>query len=158
MTPSEKCFDLVKFFESCRLEAYPDSTGIWTIGWGHTKGCCEGLTCTQEQADSWLPEDLADAVVVIEKHVKVPLNQNQFDALVSFVYNVGPGKKNFKQGFVYLYDGSPSTMLKKLNIGDFKGASLQFPLWNKAGGKVLGGLTKRRKKEQELFDTPVSDT
>src|SRR5688572_15665837 len=100
MLPSQACIDLVKKWEGCRLEAFkPIPSDPWTIGWGRTRGVRKGDTCTQEQADDWLMEDLLEARNAIERAVMVPLNQNQFDALCSFTYNVGPGKKGVRSGF-----------------------------------------------------------
>lgn len=142
MTPSENCVNLVKRSEGCELEAYPDpGTGAapWTIGYGRTTDVHPGDTCTQAEADSWLLDELRGFGEDVEKLVKVPLTQNQFDALVCFAYNVGLG--NLKS----------STLLKLLNAGDYSGACAQFGRWNKAAGKVLPGLTTRRKAEAELF-------
>lgn len=133
--------------EGLRLNAYQDSVGVWTIGYGHTgKDVHPGLTCTQAQADAWLQQDIQGAVHVVNTVVKVPLNQNQFDALVDFVFNLGSG--NFQS----------STLLKLLNQGNYQGASNEFPKWNHAGGVVLGGLTTRRLAEQKLFNTPMQTT
>lgn len=153
MTPSSKCIALVKESEGCKLESYRDPVGIWTIGYGRTSCVCEGMTCIQAQADDWLLDDLNIAANIVNRVVKVPLNQNQFDALTDFVYNIGPGVPGKKQGFVCLKNGKPSTMLRLLNAGDYAGAAAQFKFWNKAGGLVLKGLSIRRKKEEELFNT-----
>src|SRR3990167_3050471 len=155
MAPSSKCISLVKESEGCKFEAYLDPIGIWTIGYGKTSCVEEGMTCIEEQAEDWLKDDLQVAANIVNSIVKVPLNQNQFDALCDFVYNVGPGKPGKKQGFVCLKNGQPSTMLRKLNAGDYAGAAGQFRYWINAGGMKLNGLVKRRKKEEELFNTPV---
>jgi lysozyme len=131
-------------FEGLRLTSYQDSVGVWTIGYGHTSGVAAGMTCTQEQADAWLAQDVEGAAYVVNSVVTAPLNQNQFDALVDFVFNLGSG--NFQS----------STLLKYLNQGDYQDASGQFPLWNHAGGVVVAGLTARRLAEQKLFDTPIT--
>jgi lysozyme len=133
---------LTEEFEGCRLNAYQDSAGIWTLGYGHTAGVEAGDTCTQAQAAAWLLADVQWAVSVVQKAVTVALTQNQFDALVDFVFNAGSG--NFQS----------STMLKLLNAGDYAGAALQFPRWNQAGGQPVAGLTRRRAAEQALFNTP----
>jgi lysozyme len=130
---------IIKESESLQLKAYLCPAGVWTIGWGHTKGVKAGDTCTIDEAEVMLSSDLLDAEYAVNKCVKVDLNQNQFDALVSFVFNVGGG--NFKS----------STMLRKLNAGDYAGAANEFKRWNKAGGRVLNGLTIRREKESKLF-------
>ena len=119
---------LLKFFEGCKLTAYQDSVGVWTIGYGHTKGVLEGMTITQEGAEQLLQTELEEYEGYIEKYVTVPLTQNQFDALVCWVYNLGP--TNFKN----------STLLKELNSGNYTAAGKEITRWNKAGGKVLAGL------------------
>ena len=130
-----------------RLQADP-----WTVGWGHTgSDVREGTKITQVVADQWLEADLAEAAQIVLDYVTVALNDNQFAALVSFVYNIGPGCKGRKDGFVWLTSGKPSSILRALNRGDYKGAALEFPKWNKAGGNVLKGLTRRRLAEQALF-------
>lgn len=132
--------DVVREFEGLRLEAYLDTGGVWTIGYGHTgEEVKRGLTIDLAQAETWLTEDLREAEGYVSKLVKVGLTQNQFDALVSFVYNIG--------GTAFGY----STLLRKLNAGDHEGAANQLLRWNKDNGKVIGGLTNRRKKERELF-------
>ena len=130
---SEKGLRLIKNFEGCRLTAYKCSAGIWTIGWGHTAGVKQGMTITQKQADDMLKTDL----VVYENHVKSlkrEFNQNEFDALVSFCYNCGIG--------------SLKTLCKNRTNAQIAEALL---LYNKAGGRVLEGLNRRRKAERELF-------
>jgi lysozyme len=131
--------DLLKFYEGCKLVAYQDSVGVWTIGYGHTKNVYEGMTITQEQAEQMLLDELKEYESYIDKLVTVPLNQNQFDALVVWVYNLGP--TNFKK----------STLLKELNNGNYQAVPIEIKRWNKAGGKVLEGLIKRRKAEAILF-------
>lgn len=116
----------------------------WTIGIGHTgsvdgKPVAPGMTITKEKSYALLDQDAATAARAVNKSVVVPLNQNQFDALVDFTFNLGVG--NFQS----------STLLKKLNARDYRGAAEEFPRWNKAGGEVLAGLTKRRKAERSLF-------
>jgi len=127
---------LIESFEQCRLTAYPDSGSVWTIGWGHTRGVKKGDTCTQEQADAWLCVDLEDAEKIVNASVKKPLTQNQFDALVSFVFNIGH---------------LGMTMLYKINAGDMSGAALEFGKWNHCGTEILPGLTRRRESERVLF-------
>ena len=131
---------LLKFFEGCRLTAYQDSVGVWTIGYGHTKGVFEGMSITQEEAEQMLLTELEEYEGYVEKYVTVPLTQNQFDALVVWVYNLGP--TNFRK----------STLLKELNSGNYTAAGNEITKWNKAGGKVLAGLVKRREAEAELFN------
>lgn len=143
MKTSNLGINLVCGFEGLRLKAYDDGVGVWTIGYGTTVingvKVKKGDTCTAEQAKSYMAQDLKKFESAVNTAVKVPLNQNQFDALVSLTYNIGNGA--FKS----------STLLKKLNAKDYKGAAAEFPKWNKAGGRVLAGLVKRRKAEMELF-------
>lgn len=131
--------DLIKFFEGLRLKAYKDSVGVWTIGYGHTRTATPGMSISEPEAEALLREDLKDAQGGVDRLVKQQLSDNEYAALVSFVFNLGAG--NF----------SRSTLLKKLNAGDRKGAAEQFLVWNKAGGQVLAGLTRRRKAERDLF-------
>ena len=140
MKLGQKGTDILKYFEGCRLEAYQDSVGVWTIGYGHTKGVYDGMTITQEEAEQMLLTELEEYEGYIENMVAVPLTQNQFDALVVWVYNLGP--TNFKN----------STLLKELNSGNYYAASNELLRWNKAGGKVLAGLVKRREAEAQLFN------
>lgn len=144
MQTSDRGIELIKKLEGCVLETYECTAGVLTIGYGHTgKDVIKGMVITQEKAEALLKEDLKKFEEAVEKCVKVEINQNQFDALVSFAYNVGSGSL------------SKSTLLKKLNAGDYEGAAEQFLLWNKATvngvKKELEGLTERREKERELF-------
>ena len=140
MNISQNGINLIKNFEGCRLEAYKCPAGVWTVGYGHTgSDVTQGTKITQEKAESLLKSDLTVHCNNVSKLVKVKLNQNQFDALVSFEYNIGYGNL------------SSSTLLKLLNQGDYTGAANQFDKWVYAGGKVLAGLQKRRKAEKELF-------
>ncbi|MBK4770990.1 MAG: lysozyme [Pantoea sp. Morm] len=141
MQTSNNGINLIKRFEGLRLEAYRDSVGIPTIGYGHTHGVKMGDVITGAQADAFLREDLQVAELIINTNVKVRLTQGQFDALASFVFNLGSG--NFVK----------STLLKKLNTGDFSGAAGEFGKWVNAGGKKLPGLVKRRAAEREVFLT-----
>ncbi|MGL4673928.1 MAG: lysozyme [Wohlfahrtiimonas sp.] len=139
MKTDKKGIELIKEFEGCKLKAYQDSVGVWTIGYGHTKGVKKGDVITQDQANQFLIEDLADAENAVNRLVEVEINQDMFDALVSFTYNLGSGNL------------SKSTLLRLLNQGRYSEASDQFLIWNKAGGVVLNGLVRRRKAEQKLF-------
>lgn len=139
MQLSNKGHDLLKYFEGCELEAYQDSVGVWTIGYGHTKGVHEGMVITQEQAEQMLLEELKEYEGYVEDMVEVELTQEQFDALVVWVYNLGP--TNFKN----------STLLKRINEGNFEDVPYQMKRWNKAGGKVLLGLERRREAEAKMF-------
>lgn len=140
---SERAVALVKKFEGCKLKAYLCPAGIPTIGFGHTHGVKMGERCTQEQADKWLLSDLNATERTINEFVTVKINQNQRDALASFIYNLGAG--NFKN----------STLCRKLNSGDYIGASAEFMKWIYADGKPLDGLVKRRTAERALFDKPM---
>lgn len=146
MKTSQSGIELIKKFEGCRLAAYKCPAGVWTIGYGHTSGVKAGQKITQQQAETYLKNDLQVFEKGVEKVVKVSLNQNQFDALVSFSYNCGLGALR------------TSTLLKKLNAGDYKGASKEFPRWNKSNGRVLTGLTRRRSAEKALFDKTPAPT
>ena len=139
MEYSQDGLHLTEQFESCRLVAYQDSNGIWTCGWGHTFGVHAGTTCTQEQADAWLLEDVQSAVGSVNRLVTAPLTQNEFDAVVDFVFNCGNG--NF----------AGSTMLRLLNAGDYSGAANEFDKWDHASGQVIAGLLRRREAEQAEF-------
>lgn len=135
-----KNLQTIKDSEGLRLKAYlPTKNDVWTIGYGHTHGVYQGMTITEQQAEQFLHEDVKWSEDAVNQYVHVSLTQNQFDALVSFVFNVGTG--NF----------SNSTLLRLLNKGDYKGAADQFLRWNKQKGVVLNGLTIRRKNERALF-------
>lgn len=141
-SPNGRSF--IKGFESTKLDAYMCSARVWTIGTGTTVypngiKVKRGDKCTQAQADQYFSHDLIKFEKAVNELVKVTTTQNQFDALVSFAYNVGVGAL------------SDSTLLKALNGGFYKAAAAQFLRWNKAGGKVVAGLTRRRKAEMELF-------
>lgn len=134
----------IKQREGVVLSAYKDSVGILTIGVGHTSAAgpptvYKGMKITAAQADEILSRDLAIFEKGVSQAVKVPLSQNEFDALVSFAFNVGVGA--FQK----------STLLKELNKGNRYGAANELLRWNKAGGKVLKGLTNRRKAERDQF-------
>jgi lysozyme len=143
--------DLIQHFESCFLKAYQDGGGVWTIGWGHTglqhlDGTVhKGRIITREEADRLFAYDMEQFERRVEALVKVPLSQAQYDALVSFDFNSG-GLTLEEKG-----KSAPSTLLRKLNAGDFMGAALEFPRWNKDNGKVVNGLIRRRAAEQAVF-------
>jgi len=135
-----KNIDKIKEHEGLRLEAYlPTPNDVWTIGYGHTSTAKKGMVISEEQAEALLRKDIAWVEDAINKNVVVPLNQNQYDALASLIYNIGAGAF------------SKSTLLRLLNMGDYEGAANQFPRWNKQKGKVLKGLTRRREEERQLF-------
>ncbi len=136
--------DLIRNFESLRLNAYDDGVGVWTIGYGTTKypsgvRVKKGDICTLEQAKSYMQHDLKKFERTVNNAVNVTINQNQFDALVSLAYNIGPTA--FEE----------STLVKRLNEKNYKAAADQFGLWVNARGKRLQGLVNRRKIEMELF-------
>ena len=139
MNISKEGIALIKRFEGCELKAYQDSVGVWTIGYGHTKDVKKGNEINQDHAEFMLTEELPEYEGYINDMVKVPLEQNQFDALCSWVYNLGPTN---------LQD---STMLKVLNEKKYEEVPQQIKRWNKAGGKVLDGLIRRREAEALLF-------
>ncbi|MBC3907889.1 lysozyme [Undibacterium umbellatum] len=146
---------LIVLFEGTRQTAYLDPVSIPTICRGHTGGVKLGQTATIEQCDDMTVQDLLKAKASMESCLKVPLNDNQRAAFTSFVFNVGPGRKGVKDGFCVLESGKPSTMITLLNKGDYTGACNQMQYWNKAGGVVYSGLTKRRAAERELCLKPV---
>lgn len=137
--------DLIKEFEGCRLGPYQDVAGLWTIGIGHLIKPGETFISpiTEAQAEALLREDLALACSDVERAVNVPLNDNEYAALVSFTYNCGGGALR------------QSTLLKLLNAGDYHGANAEFPKWCRAGGKKVPGLLRRRLAEAALFAKPV---
>lgn len=154
MRPSQRCYEIIKEFESFSAKPYKCPAGLWTIGFGHTKDVTADMPPVRmDEAEVLLAHDVSDAFSVVTQNVKVPLTQGQLDALTSFVFNVGPGKKGIKDGFVQLKTGEPSTMLKKLNAGNYKGAGDEFLKWTKGGGRVLGGLVKRRAIEMAVFNS-----
>lgn len=136
--------DLICNFEGKRLTAYDDGVGVWTIGFGTTVypngiKVMKGDTCTEAQAKTYMAHDLKKLEATVNKAVTVQLNQNQFDALVSLAYNIGTNAF------------SKSTLVKKLNANDIRGAADQFDVWVNAGGKRMQGLVNRRAKEKALF-------
>lgn len=147
---SDKGIELIKGFEGCSLSAYKCPAGVWTIGYGHTgkvdgKAISSGMRITQAKAVQLLREDLASFEAAVNAAVKALITQNMFDALVSFAYNCGAGALR------------NSTLLKKLNAGDYSGAADEFQKWNKSGGKVLNGLVRRREAERKLFLNGATD-
>jgi len=131
---------LIQSFESLRLQAYQDQRGIWSIGWGHTPAV-EYQETTPEEADEWFAQDTQAACNGVMRTVDVPMSQNQFDALVSFTYNVGVGSE------------AHSTLVGLLNQGKYDLAAAQFSFWNHVNGQVDLGLTRRRAAEQALFNS-----
>lgn len=156
MNISERGLDLIKEFEGYLRPlkdggciAYRCPAGVWTLGWGCTKGIKPGMTWTKQQAVEGLRRELAECEAAVTRMVTVPIHQHQFDALVSFAYNCGIGALQ------------KSTILRKLNRGDVEGAAAAFEAWNKAtvNGKrvVLRGLARRRAAEKALFLTPPEE-
>ena len=141
MKISQEGLALIKRFEGCRLEAYKCSANVLTIGYGHTGGVKETDTITQEEADELLEKDVLKFEEYVEDNVIVELDQSQFDALVAWTFNLGPG--NLRE----------STMLKKLNDSDYASVPSEMKRWNKAGGKTLDGLIRRRNAEALLFQS-----
>lgn len=136
----QELVELVKTFEGCRLKAYLDVGGIWTIGWGYTSNSVGPNTVwTQGQADEMLKVKLYEFYVGVKEMVGIPVKIEQLEALTSLAYNIGLGALR------------KSTLLKKLNKCDIEGAADEFLRWNKVNGKVVDGLTRRRQKERELF-------
>lgn len=141
MKTSEVGVEMIKEFEGKRQVAYQDPAGVWTIGYGHTKGVEKGQLCIEKTCDRFLREDLEEVEEYIDRLVEVPLTQKQYDALVAWTFNLGPGNL------------SESTMLKKLNAGDYDAVPDEMRRWNKADGEVLNGLVRRRDAEATLFSS-----
>ncbi len=172
--------ELNHHYEACKLRAYPDplsplskalqaaridpykltevpaqfahlSGKPWTIGWGDTEGVSVGMVISQAEADARYVKRLTrDFEPAVRAAVDVELNQRQFDAVVSTVYNTGRGGGG-RDGILFLADGRPSTFLRKLNLGDFAGAAAEIPKWNRAGGQVVKGLQRRREATRLVF-------
>ena len=141
MKCSQEGLALIKKFEGCRLKAYRCSANVLTIGYGHTGGVKDDDTISQPEADELLENDIAKFEKYVSDNVVPELKQYQFDALVAWTFNLGVG--NLRS----------STMLKKLNEGDYQSVPSEMKRWNKAGGKTLDGLIRRRKAEGLLFES-----
>tara|TARA_R100000995_G_C3482910_1_gene125176 strand:- start:1090 stop:1533 length:444 start_codon:yes stop_codon:yes gene_type:complete len=139
MNISNEGLSLIKKFEGCELDSYKCAAGVWTIGYGSTHGIEKGMSISKSRAEELLLEDIAQFEDIVDKAVSVNLSQNQYDALVSWTFNLGGGNLN------------SSTMLKVLNAGDYENVPEQIKRWNKANGKVLEGLIRRREAEALLF-------
>lgn len=139
MKPSQQCIDLIKQYEGFRAKPYICSGGKLTIGYGHTATVTNDMEITKEEADDFLTEDLKYAAECVEEYCDVELTQGQFDALCSFVFNLGCGAYR------------SSTLLRLLNGGNESAAAQQFGRWVHGGSNVLPGLVKRRESERELF-------
>lgn len=131
---------LTEYFENCKLRAFQDTGGVWTIGYGHIHGVKPGDECSKDQAAIWLSEDVNIAESAVNRLVKIVLTQNQFDALVDFCFNVGTGAF------------ANSTLLKYLNASKIEQASNEFKRWDMDDGRHIAGLANRRKAEENLFD------
>lgn len=148
MIVNQRALELLKDLEGCELTAYQDIAGIWTIGYGITAAAgvgiepCAGMTITQEQADELFERAVDAFAAKVAKLITVPVTQNEFGACVLLSYNVGLGAL------------SRSTVLRELNNGNKASAGSAFHMWNKAGGRVVPGLVRRREREHQLFNTP----
>lgn len=132
--------DLIKHFESLKLKSYQDSVGVWTIGYGHTKGVKKGMIATEKEANAMFEHELEEYQGYIEG-LDIEFTQDQFDALTSWVYNLGPANL------------VSSTLLKRLKSRDFWDVPNQIMRWNMAGGNALLGLSRRRAAEALLFES-----
>ena len=142
LQPSNNGLHLTESFEGCRLTAYPDTGGVWTIGYGHTGPEVKpGLTITEVQAETFLMIDFHTAVAGVQWFVHIPVTQDEFDALCDFTFNVGVGNLG------------NSTLLKDLNAGNLEAAASQFQEWDRVKGQVVAGLLRRRLAEAALFTT-----
>lgn len=132
-------------WEGVRYEAYQDTGGVWTLGYGHTRGVRSGQRCSEEDAQAFLRSDLQSVETALAQKVTVPISQGQYDALASFVFNIGTSA--FSQ----------STLLNKLQQRDYAGAAGEFPRWCHDNGRVINGLLARREAEQAMFlqDNPL---
>ena len=141
MKCSQEGLELIKKFEGCKLKSYKCPAGVWTIGYGHTEDVKEGDIVSPQEADKLLRADVFKFEEYVADNVTVKLTQNQFDALVTWTFNLGVG--NLRN----------STMLKKLNNADYTSVPFEMKRWNKAGGKTLDGLVRRRQAESLLFES-----
>lgn len=149
---NQATIDLIKEFEGFRAEAYKDAVGVWTIGYGTTDRAGvgiaprPGMVISREEAEFYLHKAVQKFADQIAPKITAPINENQFGAFVSLAYNIGPGAF------------ARSSSLRHFNAGDLDRAAANILLWNKAGGKVLRGLVRRREAERALFLTPVAPT
>jgi lysozyme len=143
MQASPAAIDLIKRFESLRLEAYLCPAGVWTIGWGHTAGVRAAMCITEAQAEAYLRDDIAQVESALPSVVRVPLTQGQHDALVSLCFNLRGGAAGLPR--------IAPRLIAKLNTGDAAGAAAELLDINRANGVILPGLTKRRLAEHDLF-------
>lgn len=157
MNTSPEGLAIIKRFEGFEPRRYRCPAGKWTIGYGHVIRKSEwptlaDATLTPADAERLLGADLIEFEAMVRGAVAVPLTQGQFDAMVSIVYNVGPGSAD-KDGILRLKSGRPSTLLRKLNAADYAGAAAEFPRWKYSGGKILAGLERRRAAEKTRFES-----
>jgi len=143
MQTSDKGKEFIKHFEGCKLEAYQCSGDVWTIGCGHTRGVVEGDKISKKQADALLSADIEMVETHVKRLITVDLNQSQWDAIVSWCFNLGCGNLR------------ASTMLQVINSGELDKVSEQIIRWDKVGKQAVAGLTRRRKAETDLFDNGV---
>ncbi len=136
---SPEGLEFIKQWEGCKLSSYLDGGGVWTVGYGHTEGVYPGMAISEEDATALLMEDVFPAESAVNQYVSVEINQQQVDALISFIFNVGVSA--FKK----------STLLKLLNQGDYLGAAEQLLRWCYDNGTRIQGLANRREAERELF-------
>ena len=139
MRTGDEGISLIRHFEGCRLDAYLCPAGVWTIGYGHTRDVKRGDVIDQEQAEAFLIEDLEEFEGYVTALCERSLTQYQFDALVSWTFNLGP--TNLKE----------STLLNRINYGPISDVPFQIQRWTRAGGQVLQGLVKRRAAEAALW-------
>jgi lysozyme len=150
MSVNQATLDLIKRFEGCKLTAYQDIVGVWTIGVGTTAAAglgiepAKGMTITQDRAEDLLRQGVDKFAATVDAFITANVNANQFGACVSLAYNIGP------TAF------AKSTVLRELNAGNYDKAAAAFRMWNKAGGEVIQGLVNRREAEIKLFLTPVT--
>jgi len=143
MQCNENGIQLIRSFEGCKLKAYQDEGGVWTVGFGQTGPFVkEGLEITQDQADAWLYQSVQNTADKLSRMIKWPLSGNQFSSLVSLAYNIGTGAFG------------ESTALKNVNKGLLAAVPSGIVMWNKINGKVSEGLMRRRNAECRLFNTP----
>lgn len=146
---SQECAEFISKWEGYSDKSYADIVGVWTIGYGTTRvdgrKVQPGMTCTREEALHWLWQEAQEGLDFIADRIEVEINQNQVDAITSLTYNIGVGAF------------SKSTLLRKLNAGDIDGAADEFLKWNKAGGKPVKGLTRRRESERAIFTEGIYD-
>jgi lysozyme len=146
LTYSKDGLSLTEQFEGLQLTAYQDQRGVWTIGYGHTgPDVYSGLTITQQQAEDLLAKDVAGAAACVNECVAVPLQQDEFDALVDFAFNCGPNALR------------ESTLLIDLNASNYDTAAEQFLAWDRCNGSVVAGLFRRRQAEENLYDTAAAN-